>query len=173
MARRVSFTLEIPLHLGAKQPAIVRLGIGRRTESAGIGTFLDRSGRSLQRVAPDRVGGEDSQLRTGEKSTLRFDRWSDGKDAHVSATAESSRTKGAWINSGITVRLKTTNVIDIAVVSLALDCNVVRDPDNRSDTGFVYVTRGRSVLDDEIGCYSVRSGWKDRVSETFLQPETF
>src|ERR1700719_2715835 len=168
MARRVSFTLEIPLHLGAKQPAIVRLGIGRRTESAGIAAFLDRSGRAFQRVAPDCVGGEDSQLRAGEKSTLRFDRWSDCKDAHVSAAAESSRIKGAWINSQIIVRLKTTNVIDIAVESLALDCNIVRDPDNRSDTSFQYVTRRRSVLDDEIGRYSVRLEWKARVYETFL-----
>jgi hypothetical protein len=37
-------SLEVPLNLGSKQPAVVRLGIGRRTESAGIATFLDRSG---------------------------------------------------------------------------------------------------------------------------------
>jgi hypothetical protein len=37
-------SLEVPLNLGTEQPAIVRLGIGRRTESAGIATFLDRSG---------------------------------------------------------------------------------------------------------------------------------
>ena len=36
--------LKVPLNLGTKQPAIVRLGIGRWTESAGIATFLDRSG---------------------------------------------------------------------------------------------------------------------------------
>src|ERR1700747_3775895 len=89
----LTVALKVPFNLGTKQPAIVRLGIGCRTEPAGIGTFLNRSGRALQRVAPYRVGGEDSQLRTGEKSTLRFDRRSDGKDAHVSAAAESGRTK--------------------------------------------------------------------------------
>jgi hypothetical protein len=41
---RQALLLEVPLNLGTKQPAIVRLGIGCWTESAGIATFLDRSG---------------------------------------------------------------------------------------------------------------------------------
>ena len=40
----LTVALKVPFNLGTKQPAIVRLGIGRRTESAGIGTFLNRSG---------------------------------------------------------------------------------------------------------------------------------
>jgi hypothetical protein len=42
----INFTvaLKVPFNLGTKQPAIIGLGIGRRTESAGIGTFLNRSG---------------------------------------------------------------------------------------------------------------------------------
>jgi hypothetical protein len=40
----LTVALKVPFNLGTKQPAVVRLGIGRRTESAGIGTFLNRSG---------------------------------------------------------------------------------------------------------------------------------
>src|SRR5260221_5584285 len=42
----INFTvaLKVPFNLGTKQQAMIGLGIGRGIESAGIGTFLNRSG---------------------------------------------------------------------------------------------------------------------------------
>ena len=70
-----------------------------------------------------------------------------------------------------TVRLPTADVIRPNTVGLALDRYIIRKPDDRPDTNLVQITRGGSVLEDEIG-RSVRLGWKDRVYETFFQPKT-
>ena len=69
---------------------------------------------------------------------------------------------------GIGVHRPTADVIRPNTVDLGFDCNIIRNPDNRPRANLVHITRARSVLEDEIGRYSVRLDWEARVYETFF-----
>ncbi len=73
---------------------------------------------------------------------------------------------------GIGVHRPTTDVIRPNTVDLAFDRDIIRNPDNRPRANLVHITRARSVLEDEIGRYSVRLDRMERVYETFLHPKT-
>src|SRR5260221_1406443 len=157
-SRSRGISLEVPLNLGTNQPTLVGVGVGIRCRSkpTGVATFLNRGGSAFPRIAPNRVGPEDAQLRTGKESALCLDRWSDREYTLLSAAAESSGTEGAWmrnsksigsITSGSsctakTVRLPTADVIPPDTVGLALDCYIIRNPDDRPATNLPHITRG-------------------------------
>jgi len=115
----------------------VGVGIRGRSKPSGVATFLNRRGSTFPRIAPNRVGREDAQLRTAIVSALRLDRWSDREYALLSAAAESSGTEGARMRNGktifpakgiITVRLPTADVIRPNAVGLGLDRYRLKPP---------------------------------------------
>ncbi len=173
-SRSRGISLEIPLNLGTNQPALVGVGVGirGRSKSAGVATFLNRSGSAFPRIAPNRVCREYAKLRTGIIAALWLDRWSDREYAHLSAAAQSSGIEGAWMHILIGVHLPTPDIICPDTVDLGLDCYIIRKPDDRPRTNLVHITRGRSVLEDEIGRSSVCLERMERVYESFFLTKT-
>jgi hypothetical protein len=124
------------------------VGIRRRSKSTEIVPFLNRGGRNLQTVTPERVSRKDAQFGTTEISALGLDGWSDSEYSHISAAAESRGTERAWINRRIGVRLVAADVIHVTPPSLTLDRDIIRDPEVRRNTEHVQIARTSRILDD-------------------------
>ena len=164
-SRSVSSKLEVPLSLGTKQPALVRVGIRCRAKPADVATFLNRGRRAFQAIAPNGVCCEDPQLRASKEATPRLNGRRDSEHSHCSAAAKSSGTERARISGRIAACLKPSHVIGVAAINLSLDRDIIRDPDVRSETGFVKVTPASSIPKHS-------SARKNRVWEAFPLPKT-
>src|SRR5260221_11803535 len=106
-------SLEVPLNLGANQPALVGVGVGIRcrSKSAGVATFLNRGGSAFPRIAPNRVCREYAKLRTGIIAALCLDRWTDREYALLPAAAQGSGRERAWLHIFVGGHLPTADII--------------------------------------------------------------
>jgi hypothetical protein len=107
--------LKEPLHLGAKQPAVVLISVVRRYPIVSI--FLSRCHHAFQGIRPNRIGGKEPELRPGIVTALWLDHGSDVKDAQPTA----------FPKAGIA---RTIPIVTLVVTrKLALDCDVIGKPE--------------------------------------------